>query len=293
MPRLIPLLLILVLVLLPLAGQAADDPLFCWTATRDGATLHLLGSIHAGQADWYPLDDRLEAAFTAADTIACEINVADPQVAMQTSLLVMKEGMYPADESLQDHVSAETWAILQERVAGSPMAGMLPRMRPGLAAVTVMQSVMGELGLDALQGVDMHLLTRAMEADRPVVSLETPEQQVALIFGPDSVIDALLLEEALAESTDEMKAMLERLLKAWREGDPEAMEAVYREDFGDDPRLVDFHEELLVKRNRGMADRLADRQGRWFVVVGAMHLCGDDGVPALLAEAGWTVAQVR
>jgi len=283
----------MLLILMLAVPCLADDPLFMWTAEKDGNTIHLLGSIHAGQSSWYPLDERIEQAYTQADTIACEINIADASMAMKISLLVMQEGMYPSGESLRDHIEPATWDTLQARVGSSPLAPMLDRMRPGLAAVTVMQGMMAEVGLDVSQGVDMHILRWAMEAERPIVSLETPADQVAILFGPDAVIDAKLLEEALQDTPADMKVVLEGLLAAWRAGDPEAMDMVYRADWIDDEQMVEFHETLLVDRNRGMAHELENRHGHWFVVVGALHLCGDEGVPALLDKAGWQVKQVR
>lgn len=283
----------LVLLWLAAAAHAADGPLFLWRADRDGATLYLLGSIHAGQEAWYPLDPRIEAAFLAADTLACEIDVADPVVQLKVAGLAMQQGLYPEGESLRDHVSAEVWQRLTQ-VPGLPVpVALLERMRPGLAAMSVAQAYVVALELDLTQGIDVHLLERAHALPKPIVALETPEEQVALIFGPDAVIDELLLAEALVEDPAELRATLAAMLTAWRTGDPAALEKVYREDWIDDPRMIRFHEAVLVRRNRGMADGLAARRGTWFVVVGALHLCGDEGVPALLAARGWTVTQVR
>jgi uncharacterized protein YbaP (TraB family) len=224
--------------------------------------------------------------------VACELNIADMAVAMEVAAVAMQEGMYPEGETLTEHISAETWQKLQA-VEGLPVpASMLERMRPGLAAMMVAQAMMARAGLDPQQGVDMQLLKRAAADGRPIVSLETPEEQVALIFGPDAVIDELMLAEALDETPESMIAILDELVAAWQAGDPAAMEAAYRAQWKDDPRMVRFHEELLVARNERMAEELDRRRGRWFVVVGALHLCGDEGIPALLREAGWSVAQV-
>ena len=191
-----------------------------------------------------------------------------------------------------DRITAETWEKLLA-VEGLPVPeAMLERMRPGLVAMVLAQSLMSGAGLDLQQGIDLHLLNRASDADRPIFALETPESQVALIFGPDAVIDGLMLDEALAETPETMIAMLDELVAAWRAGDPATMEAVYRSEWSDDERMMRFHEKLLTERNQGMADGLQDRRGHWFVVVGALHLCGEDGVPALLSAAGWTVTQV-
>ena len=286
------ILLTVLLLVVSLSAPAADGPLFLWHAEKNDAVIDLFGSVHAGKPAWYPLDARIEKVFAAADTVACEINVADPSVVAKVGGLAMQQGMYPPDESLRDHITAETWEKLLAVEGLSVPEAMLERMRPGLVAMVLAQSLMSNAGLDLQQGIDLHLLNRASDAGRPVVPLETPESQVALIFGPDAVIDGLMLDEALAETPETMIALLEELVAAWQAGDPATMEAVYRQDWIDDARMVRFHEKLLTERNLGMADGLKDRRGHWFVVVGALHLCGEDGVPALLSAAGWTVTQV-
>lgn len=272
---------------------AADDgPLFMWRAEKDGAVMHLLGSIHAGEEGFYPLDARILDALAGADTVACEVDVTDPAMQMKVALLAQQEGMYPEGESLRDHIAEETWQDLVARLDGMVPPMVLERMRPGLAATMVAQVTLTQAGLDMASGVDLHVIGKAKEQGTPVVALETAEDQIALLFGPDAAIDALMLTESLEDGPQEMLAMLDELVAHWRAGDPEALDRAYREDWLDHAAMQRFHEELLVRRNHGMAASLADRRGRWFVVVGALHLCGDEGVPALLAQQGWTVEQV-
>lgn len=284
-------LLLLLGLALPLLA-ADDGPLFMWRAEKDGAVMHLLGSIHAGEEGFYPLDARILDALAAADTVACEVDVTDPGMQMKVALLAQQEGMYPEGESLRDHITEETWQDLVARLDGMVPPMMLERMRPGLVATMVAQITLTQAGLDMASGVDLHVLGKAKEQGKPVVALETAEDQIALLFGPDAAIDALMLTESLEDGPQEMLAMLDELVAHWRAGDPEALDRAYREDWLDHEGMQRFHEELLVKRNHGMAAGLADRRGRWFVVVGALHLCGDEGVPALLAQQGWTVEQV-
>ena len=284
---------LLPLLLLAVVPAFADEgPLFMWRAEKGAATIHLLGSVHAGRDAWYPLDPRIEAALAAADTVACELDVSDPTTMMQVAVAAQKEGMFPAGESLRDHVSASVWAELSEQLGGMVPAAVLGRMRPGLVAMTLGQKLMFEAGLDMQAGVDIHVLQRARTLETPIVALETVEQQIALLLGDDAVVDGLLLEEALALDPADMMAQLEDLLAAWEAGDPAAMhEAATRYEL-DDPRMTRFREQLLDERNRRMAAALADRRGRWFVVVGSLHLTGAKGVPGLLADEGWQVSQV-
>lgn len=288
----IPFLILASLTAAAASAVAADaGPLFLWRAEKDGAVVHLLGSIHAGQADFFPLDERIYAALAASDTVACEIDLTDPAMQMKVAMLVQQQGMYPADQSLQDHLPQATWQNLVQHLDGVVPSAILERMRPGLAAVMVTQVTMVQAGLDEQFGIDRHILDEAKEQDKPIVALETVEDQVALLFGPDAALDALMLTESLEDDAEAMLDQMKRLIEYWLTGDAEGMQHAYEEEWLDHETMQRFHEDLLVRRNHAMAERLMDRRGRWFVVVGALHLCGDIGVPALLAEAGWQVEQ--
>ena len=53
---------------------------------------------------------------------------------------------------------------------------------------------------------------------------------------------------------------------------------------------------MYLARNRNMARGIAgliDQGGEWFVVIGAAHMVGTEGIPALLAKRGYLVRQIE
>jgi uncharacterized protein YbaP (TraB family) len=85
------------------------------------------------------------------------------------------------------------------------------------------------------------------------------------------------------------------MVTAWEAGNPDAMADIVFER-ADDPAFRPLYERVLYQRNRAMAERLtvmADQPDIHFVVVGAAHLVGDQGLPALLAKRGFEVRQLR
>ncbi len=277
-------------------ARAGDDPLFLWRAERDGARIWLLGSVHVGSDDFFPLDNRIESALAAADTVACEINMTDPIKAGQAALLSMQKGTYPAGETLRDHVSDDTWRAVAAAVDTLQVpVSLVERMRPALAAVTIMALQLQQQGLDPDQGIDRHVLEQAHAQHKPIVDLETVAQQIDLLLGQDAAVGELLLEESLEQQ--ETPAVIDSMLTAWRQGDPAAIARLVNDQWLDDPRLVDYHERVIDRRNEAMTAMLDRRAGAarnsWFVVVGAGHLVGERGIPKLLAARGWRVVQVR
>ena len=91
---------------------------------------------------------------------------------------------------------------------------------------------------------------------------------------------------ALSESVDD-------LVSAWRHGDTATLEAGLLDSMGEQEALMAA---LVTDRNRRWAKTIAtwlDDDRDYLVVVGALHLIGNDGVPALLEEAGYGIQQLR
>ena len=89
--------------------------------------------------------------------------------------------------------------------------------------------------------------------------------------------------------------MLPLLIDAWRKGDADRIEAEVFAGMGRDPALAPFFEAIYFERNRHMASgiaRIVDGGGLSFVAIGAAHVVGDRGVPALLSAQGYVVRRL-
>ncbi len=80
---------------------------------------------------------------------------------------------------------------------------------------------------------------------------------------------------------------------AWKTGDLSALEKSSGAGLLADPEL---RAALLTSRNEAWMSHLLpilDRSERPLIAVGAAHLLGEDGLPALLAREGYTVRRVQ
>ena len=99
----------------------------------------------------------------------------------------------------------------------------------------------------------------------------------------------------LASTLNELetqKASVTKLADAWKAGDAPTVERIVLQDLRQEPRM---YQRLLVDRNRAWLPQilaLFARSGRAFVVVGAAHLVGPDGLLALLRAKGYAVEQL-
>jgi len=95
----------------------------------------------------------------------------------------------------------------------------------------------------------------------------------------------------LAELETE-KASVTTLANAWKAGDAPTVERIVLQDLRKEPAM---YQRLLVDRNKDWLPKieaLSSRKGRSFVVVGAAHLVGTDGLISMLRARGYTVEQM-
>ncbi len=100
---------------LPREASAGPEKSFLWKIRSGPVTLYLLGSIHCLKKEHYPLNPRIEEAFEEADTLIVEANINDRGRMDLESLA--EQALYPGKDSLQAHVSRETYERVREKAA--------------------------------------------------------------------------------------------------------------------------------------------------------------------------------
>ena len=267
--------------------RAAGEPLPVVRFESEQASLVLLGSVHMAYPSLYPLREAIEQAFQAADHLVVEIDIRGGN-ARRIQQLFLEAGTLPRGQRLQDQLGPDTLSALETYLAkrGLPLAAF-ERLQPGLVVVTLSTLRLEELGLDPEWGVEQHFLGQ-LRPDQTVIELETAEQQVALLLEfPDA--DRLMAQSLL--QLEQADRLLGPLYSAWLAGDLDELDRLLlREERAANPEFEPVYEKLYDQRNSAMAARLAALlrgEGSYFVVVGAGHLVGEQGIIRLLADAGF------
>jgi uncharacterized protein len=294
--RLLTALLLACLVTLPrLAAQdgaAAAKKALLWKATSGNNSLYLLGSIHVGSKDMYPLAKEIENAYAASKTLIVEVDLN--KVDMQKlTMLMMSKGMYQGEDSLWDHVSPETRKKVEAfcEKYQLPVAGFA-RMKPWVVAITAATIPAMKAGMDPNLGVDKYFLDKAKNSDpkKDVAEIESSEWQLDLLSGFSDALQAKFLDASIDQANKSLEHAKE-IQEIWLSGDAARLEAAMKEDSGP-PEIT---KALLQDRNPHMAD-IAEQYLKGkdpaFFVVGAAHLVGKDGVVAALEKRGYKVQQV-
>ena len=275
-----------------LPARAADDRLLFWETTTPNSTVYLLGSMHLATRDVYPLRDSIMQAYKQSDKLVVELDISGANQRLIQRRMV-ERGTYPEGKSLEDDLSPETMEALSARLEanGLPIERMMG-MKPGMVVTTLSTFEMMKLGLNPDQGIDRYFLKLARK-QKPIVELETVDRQL------DAVLDIPSPELAVKQTLgqlDDLESLMSQLVDSWKRGDAAALNKLVIEDeLARHPEYRELHERMFDDRNREMTDKILAMQeqgGTYFVVVGAGHLVGIEGIVAMLERQGQQPKQI-
>jgi uncharacterized protein YbaP (TraB family) len=283
-------LLGLFVVLFALPAPAADAVIQAtpalWHVTGKAGEAWLFGSIHVlpPGIDWrtQPVMD----ALARADVFVFELPVSGESMTRMAGLVV-SHGYLPPGESLRAKLSADEQADFDAALAA---AGLKPeqvdRARPWLAdlQITFAQLARSRYSMD--NGVDAQL--QRQFAGKEQRYLETVDQQFALLVPEDVALELDMFRSSLKDLAKPQEAIGE-LVQAWSAGDAAAIDELMNEGLD---KFPDARKALLDDRNARWVpqiEAMLKEKHHFFITVGAGHLAGPGGVPALLRKAGYRV----
>ena len=251
-----------------------------------GGTIYLGGSIHALRSQDYPLPGAYNRAFDASTSVAMEV---DERALLDASRSISKSGEYARNDGLKNHVDPRTYAYLRKLfgLLGIPES-KFSRYRPWYLAMLLESPSLH--GRSEELGVEHYLTGRAHSNHKPVIGLETAREHAEIFSGlTDKQGEAYLLLEFIPQSEGITSA---QTMQAWRKGDADLIARDFHAAYRDFPSLA---VRLLDTRNRNWIPKIEkylESKKPCFVVVGAAHLGGPNGVISLLKGRGYTVEQL-
>jgi uncharacterized protein YbaP (TraB family) len=258
-----------------------------WTVHGSKGTAYLFGSVHLlpPQVDWHTKE--IDAALAKSDTLVFELAMDDKfQARMQD--YIRERGMLPAGQHLHDMLSPEARKELDAEVAKLPVSpAAIDRMRPWLAELTIEIMGVSKQNYSPSAGVDVQIQANAN--GKPIIGLETIEQQMALIAPSDPKIELESFEADLKTSGAPSNDQIGPLVDAWMHGRVDRLAALTKKDLAQYPNA---QKALFDDRNAAWVTKitaLLEEPKTYFITVGAGHLAGPHGVPALLRAKGFRV----
>lgn len=275
----------ILLLVLVLHVARADAPV--WKITNGENTLFIGGTIHVLQEQDYPLPLEFERAYAEADKLVFEVDIVQANsLVFQKNL--MQAALYLDGNTLASQLRPSTFRKL--KVFAQQRGIVLENLQSFKVGMLVLILTVNELNRHGIraEGVDQYFTSRAVQDDKPIGALETIEQQIEFL----STMGEGEEDQLVLQTIDELEDFGEEfsiLKAAWRQGDTQKLEEVGLQEFRAFPRV---YQSLLVDRNRvwlPKIEALLNDQTVEYVLVGVLHLVGDDGVLAMLEARGYQV----
>ena len=281
------------------------------------------GNVGIANYDIYPFGNNIGKAFEESNILGVEIDIVNLQEDVNT--LYMQYGLYADGTSLKDHVSEETYQMAV--MVGSTFGiteEIIAMMKPWYlystfsALITTSSGTAEEVALAQTLGIDRKFLIDAYLSGKPIVELESFENQIQML---DSFSDELI-EWLLSETLDGIISMnqgediggdelINMLLDYWHKGDVEGfmsdiapmlfateIPSLDEEDKEALLLMEEYIDKMLTQRDKGMAEKIdaylkAEGSSTYFIVVGSAHYISEYSVIDILEGMGYEINQVK
>jgi uncharacterized protein len=289
--RLAALLAAAVLAFTSTPGAAAERSVV-WSVRGEHNTVYLFGSIHVLRPGDVGLPRAAQAAYDDAEQLVMEIDMDDPAVADPVAMAAQMQhyARLPAGQSLESVLGSDYAAVATHLEDAGLDIATFDGFAPWFVGMLVLQLEVAKRGFDPAHGIEQQVTDRAVADRKPILGLETPADQFAVLARLSLPEQKRFLLMTL-EETGSADARLDELLTAWRTGDTATLARVLSEEFDEFPEL---YRPLTEDRNRAWVEQLAgllDDRDDYLVVVGALHLVGRNSVVDLLRKRGYRVTQ--
>lgn len=253
--------------------------------------LYLGGSVHLGK-DFITFPDSVENAYKESNVLGVEIDITDPKVIQA----VNSENVYSGGDNLDNHISTEAKEHISEllKEVGSKYDSNITKYKPTAIQSLITSLQASKSGFDFNKGMDRNFLTRAKGDNKTIVSLETLDTQLkVLLYGDDEYQNESLMKlTSLAESKEAVQKLYDSVIN----GD---ISSVEKQDLGknsEDEKVREFYNVFITERNAHMVKKIEEyinTDDKYFVVVGAGHVVGEDGIINQLEDKGYTITRLE
>ncbi|HEX4178408.1 MAG TPA: TraB/GumN family protein [Rhizomicrobium sp.] len=259
-----------------------------WHIKTDQGEVYMLGAVHVLPANVRWRTPQISHALARSDVFVFEVP-EDAKSMQELAGMIQARGYLPPDQSLRAEISPAALPDYDAAVAASglPATGV-DRERPWLAGIQLMFAQMRKLNYATSNGVDSTLMEEAAKNHRQMRYFETIAEQFALLAPDDPKLELQEFESGLKDLRD-LAGDVQPMMKAWGEGNQAKLDELINGDLNEFPEA---RKTLLDDRNKRWAPKIEamlKEKHVFFICVGAGHLTGAAGVPALLRADGYKV----
>jgi uncharacterized protein YbaP (TraB family) len=261
-----------------------------WRISKPGTKdSFAFGTIHLADRRVNGIPKPAADALAQSATLALELVPGAVVDARVFDLELLDDG-----RTLESLIGPPAFAQVREQLAPQAIPeALIARLKPWAVLVKLGRTPQPDAGMS----LDQRLLEAARARRMPLVPLELPDEQIAAFDTVPVGSQVALLKHALANRAA-LEAGLEPTIEAWLSRDLMGLARIadqMGERFpGMGPHYRELTTHIIYNRTVLMHHRLAMplRSGGVFVAVGALHLYGNKGLLALLANDGYRVTRI-
>ncbi|OED36163.1 hypothetical protein AB833_28475 [Chromatiales bacterium (ex Bugula neritina AB1)] len=272
-------------------GQFAFADSSVWKVSKGDTLIYLGGTLHVLSKGDYPLPAEFDEAYRASEIVVFETDIVKiSQPAFQQEMLSTLT--YENGRTIRDELKPGTINLLEAHFSqrGIPFE-RFELYKPAMVSLLISMIELQALGISS-QGVDQFFSIQAVDDNKTQLELESPQQQLAMIATMAGDKPDRLILHTLRDAKN-LRTIMEDLVAAWRTGDTDRLDTEMIEVMQRD--YPNVYENLLVTRNNNWLPaimQLFASDEIEFVLVGAGHLVGRDGLLMLLEQRGYRVEQL-
>ena len=287
-------------------AEATATPLL-YKVTKAGSdnVIYLFGSIHMADDRAYPMNDAIMEAYNSSDYLAVEFDTIAYTSDYQRQTEDLKLLMYQDGTKISDHISKEVYDAMVQYLKNNNMyTSIYDVYKPALFYSLVTQISGNKSGLDSNKGIDAYFLKNAHKNNKNILEVESSSFQYNLLASfSDRFYEVIIMSSIVGEKleTEALKNMYEGWLKGdakvLEQSDTDELENIDLEGYEDIKSEVKrFNEEMITKRNASMLKTVEgyfNDGKKTFVVVGAAHVVGDNGIAKGMEKDGYKVEVIK
>ena len=256
---------------------------------------YLLGTFHLKSGEFLDSIPGAKAALDACEQVVGEVNMSD----MAAMMIQMQQAMVmTSDTTYKMLYSDEEYQLVSEKLAsltGGTGLDQMGMLKPAAIQLTVISFAYMKYFPDAklTNILDVWIQSEATKAQKPVLGLETVNDQIHALFG---IMDLQRQADALLCSMkhlDESMGVIPELINDYDRADLNKL-VMLMENSEYCPSLPAETDALNKDRNNVWVKKLPEimKEKSSFIAVGALHLAGKDGLLNLLEKAGYNIEPV-
>jgi uncharacterized protein len=256
-----------------------------------GDSLYLGGTIHLLKPTDFPLPDEYQYAFDQSQMLVLEADLqkaSSPEFGQKMAQVMM----YTGGKNLSTELRPEVWKELQDySTANQVPIGQLMQFKPFMVSLVMVMQEGQKKGLT--QGVDFYFNQQARVMNKKLGELESLDEVMGFMNALNDQ-DANQMILSTLRDLKKMDEMMATLTTAWKTGD-----------------LSIIEKEMLVPMKKEFPQSyqlmVADRNNKWLqkieamfataekemILVGSLHLVGDDGLLKQLRQKGYQINPVK